>query len=45
MSNKKAILLIAAGLLAVAAVFLVVLLTAGTPRVMEPPVEKAPSAD
>jgi|GEM_PF-2639516 len=45
MSNKKAILFIAAGLLAVGAVFVVVLLTAGTPRGMEPPLDKAPSPD
>ncbi|MFM1831179.1 MAG: hypothetical protein RLZZ558_1519 [Planctomycetota bacterium] len=43
MSNKKAILLIAAGLLAVGAVFVIVLFTAGTPRGMEPPVDEAPS--
>ena len=45
MSTQKTIGLIVAALAAVGIVFLIVLFTAGTPRSMEPPVNKAPSGN
>ena len=43
MSTKKTITLIVAALAAIGIVFLLVLVTAGTPKAMEPPVNKAPN--
>jgi hypothetical protein len=45
MTTKKTIGLIIAALAAVGIVFLLVLFTAGTPRAIEPPVNKAPSGN
>lgn len=43
MSTKKTIAVIAAALIAVGIVFLLVLVTAGTPKGSLPPTDKAPS--
>ncbi len=43
MSNKKAITLFIALLVGMAIIFLFVVFTAGTPKVLEPQVDKAPS--
>ena len=45
MSTKKTITLIVAALAAVGIVFLFVLFAAGTPKAVEPPVNKAPSGN
>ena len=44
-SSKKTIALIAGGILLVAAVFLIVIYLAGTPKNAQPPVYEAPSTN